>query len=113
MHEMSLCEAIIETAEKQASIQQYKSVKCIRLEIGELSCVEAEAMHFAFDAVAKESIADGATLIIDKVPGQGWCSQCEAKVEIKQRYDACPICAFYPLDIRQGDAMRIKDMEVI
>jgi len=113
MHEMSLCEAIIETAEKQASIHAYKSVKCIRLEIGKLSCVEPEAMRFAFAAVARNSIADGARLIIDEIAGLGWCSQCEAEVGIKQRYDACPNCGFYPLDIRQGDAMRIRDMEVI
>jgi len=113
MHEMSLCEAIIETAEKQASIQSYKNVKCIRLEIGVLSCVEPEAMRFAFEEVARNSIADGATLLIDEIPGLAWCSQCKMEVAIKQRYDICPACEFYPLEISQGDAMRIKDMEVM
>jgi len=112
VHEMSLCEDIIETAQEQASIQRYSSVKSIRLEIGRLSCVEPEAMRFAFDAVARNTIAEGAKLLIDEIPGRGWCSHCEAEVEINQRYDACPICEFYPLEIRQGDVMRIKDMEV-
>jgi len=112
MHEMSLCEGIIEIAEEQASIQNYSSVKSIRLEIGGLSCAEPEAMRFAFDAVAKGTIADGARLDIDQIPGQGWCTACENEVEIGQRYDACPLCEHYPLEIRAGDAMRIKDMEV-
>ena len=112
MHEMSLCEGIIEIAEEQASIQRYSSVKSIRLEIGSLSCAEPEAMRFAFDAVARGTIADGAKLEIDEVPGQGWCTTCQKEVEIGQRYDACPLCEHYPLEIRQGDTMRIKDMEV-
>jgi len=112
MHEMSLCEGIIEIAEEQASIQSYNKVKSIRLEIGWLSCAEPEAMRFAFDAVARGTIADGARLDIDQIPGKGWCTACENEVEIGQRYDACPLCEHYPLQIREGDAMRIKDMEV-
>ena len=112
MHEMSLCEGIIGIAEEQASIQSYNKVKSIRLEIGGLSCAEPEAMRFAFDAVAKGTIADGARLDIDQIPGKGWCTNCQKEVEIGQRYDACPLCEHYPLQIREGDAMRIKDMEV-
>ncbi|OIO74948.1 MAG: hydrogenase maturation nickel metallochaperone HypA [Zetaproteobacteria bacterium CG1_02_53_45] len=112
MHEMSLCESIIGIAEEQASVQHFSKVKSIRLEIGKLSCVQADAMAFAFDAVAKNTILDGARLEIDEVPGKGWCAGCSTEVEINQRYDGCPLCEYYPIEIRQGDAMRIKDMEV-
>ena len=112
MHEMSLCEGIIEIAEEQALIQRYSSVKSIRLEIGKLSCAEPEAMRFAFDAVANGTIAEGAKLFIAETPAMAWCNRCNAEVEIEQRYDACPLCENYPLEIRSGDAMRIKDMEV-
>jgi hydrogenase nickel incorporation protein HypA/HybF len=112
VHELSLCESIVELAEEKALTQKYKRVRTIRLEIGKLSCVEIEAMRFAFDAVAKNSVAEGAQLLIDVIPGKAWCSRCEAEVEVNQRYDGCPFCEFVPLEIRDGDAMRIKDMEV-
>ena len=112
MHELSLCEGIIETVEEQAVIQQYRRVKAVRLEIGSLSCVQAEAMAFAFDAVAKNTILEGAKLEIDEIPGKGWCSSCQNEVTMTQRYDGCPRCQYYPLEIRQGDEMRIKHVEV-
>jgi len=112
MHELSLCEGIIETVEEQAVIKQYSRVKAVRLEIGRLSCVEAEAMAFAFDAVAKGTMVEGARLEIDEVPGKGWCATCSSEVEISQRFDGCPLCEHYPIEIRQGDEMRIKHVEV-
>ncbi|MDQ6974946.1 MAG: hydrogenase maturation nickel metallochaperone HypA [Mariprofundaceae bacterium] len=112
MHEISLCESIIETVCKEATLERFCRVKSIRLEIGRLSCVNPEAMFFAFNAVAKDTIADGAVLFIDAIPAKAWCKHCDADVEIMQRYDACPHCEYYPLEIKQGDAMRIKDMEV-
>jgi len=112
MHELSLCEGIIETVEEQAVVQQYSKVKTVRLEIGKLSCVEAEAMAFAFDAVARNTILEGAKLEIDEVPGKAWCIKCNEEVEINQRYDGCPLCQYYPMEIRQGDEMRIKHVEV-
>jgi len=113
MHEMSLCESIIDTVDQQASLHGYQQVVAIHLEIGSLSCVETEAMHFAFAAVASGTIADGAVLYIHLLTATAWCQSCALEVMITERYDACPECGFYPLDIQQGDTMRIKDIEVI
>lgn len=113
MHELSLCENIVQMIEEQAQQHHFKQVKTIYLEIGRLSCVEADAMLFAFGAVAVGTVAEDAQLDIHVVPSLGWCCQCAAEVEIFQRYDACPVCEYYPLEIKQGETMRIKDLEVI
>ncbi len=113
MHELSLCKGIIELLQEHAKTDHYSQVKSIHLEIGKLSCVEPEALRFAFDVVAKASLAENATLEINEIPGQGWCKRCSSAVTIEQRFDACPSCDHYPLEIRQGDTMRIKHVEVI
>jgi len=113
MHELSLCEAIVETAQQQVAHHSCQRVLSIHLEIGKLSCVEVEAMQFAFEAVAKGGVADSAALKIDTIAGVAWCQQCQREVMIEQRYDACPECEACPLQVRQGDAMRIKEMEII
>ncbi len=113
MHEMSLCESIINTVTEQASLHAYEQVLSIHLEVGSLSCIETKAMYFSFTAVASGTIADGAVLCIHPVSAIAWCESCVMEVAITQRYDACPQCGFYPLDIQQGDTMRIKDIEVI
>lgn len=113
MHELSLCEGMIELLQEQAKANHFNQIKRIQLEVGRLSCVEPEALLFSFDVVAKGSIAENAILDIDEISGQGWCDQCTSEITIEQRFDPCPLCDHYPLEIRQGDKMRIKYVEVI
>lgn len=112
MHEMSLCESILGILEHQALEQQYRKVKTVWLEIGALSSVEPDAMRFCFDAVMQGSLADRARLEIVHVQGQAWCLQCSQNVIIHQRYEACPVCGSFQLQINDGEQMRIKELEV-
>lgn len=112
MHEMSLCESILQTLEQQAQAQHFKKVIQVWLEIGVLSSVEPEAMRFCFDVVMENSLADNAKLEIIIVAGQAWCLQCCQNVAIQQRYDECPVCGSYPLQVNDGEQMRIKELEV-
>ena len=112
MHEMSLCESIMQIIEDEAQRQGFKRVIRVRLEIGRLSGVEIEAMRFGFDAVTRDSLADGAELEIIQLPGTAWCLPCGCEVEVQQRFDACPQCGSYQLQVVSGDQMQIKDLEV-
>jgi hydrogenase nickel incorporation protein HypA/HybF len=112
MHEMSLCESILQIMEDEAQRQGYERVIRVRLEIGRLSGVEIEALRFAFDAVTRDSLADGAALQIMELPGRAWCLPCGCEVEVQQRFDACPRCGSHQLQVVGGDEMQIKDLEV-
>ena len=80
MHEMALCESVLQIVASTARRNAALRVKVVRLEIGELSQVEPDALRFAFDVVTRRSIADGARLEIDAVPGTAWCMQCARPV---------------------------------
>jgi hydrogenase nickel incorporation protein HypA/HybF len=112
MHEMSLCENIREVLEQQALQQNFHTVKTVWLEIGKLSSVEPSALHFGFEVVMKGSLAENAKLEIIEVDGQAWCFHCQKNVKIEQRYDSCPSCGAYQLQVNDGDQMRIKELEV-
>ncbi len=56
MHEISLLESVLDTLETQAEQQGFTQVKQVVLEIGALSCVEADALRFGFDAVMKNCV---------------------------------------------------------
>ncbi len=112
MHEMSLCEGVLQVLQSEAKAQNYSRVKTVWLEIGDLSSVEPEAMLFCFDAVTKNSLAEGAELIIVNVPGTAWCMKCSETVIIKNRFDECPQCGSYQLQVTAGDEMKIKELEV-
>lgn len=112
MHEMSLCEGILQILEDNARSQGFKRVITVWLEIGGLSGVEPEAMRFSFDAITRGTLADQAHLEIIETPGQAWCLQCAKKIQVKQRFDECPECGSYQLQVVAGEEMKIKELEV-
>jgi hydrogenase nickel incorporation protein HypA/HybF len=112
MHEMSLCEGVLQILEDHARSQGFRQVKTVWLEIGALSGVDPEAMRFGFDAVMKGTLAHGARLEIIDLPGQAWCLPCSKPVAVTARFDACPECGSYQVQVTGGDEMRIKELEV-
>lgn len=113
MHEMSLTEGVVRILEEQAATHGFSKVKTVWLEIGELSNVDPESMLFCFGAVAKSSpIAAEAVLEIIHVSGQAFCLSCGATVAVSNRFDPCPDCGAFGLQITAGGDMRIKELEV-
>jgi hydrogenase nickel incorporation protein HypA/HybF len=112
MHELALCQSVVETVREQARIHGFGRVSAVRLEIGALSCVSAEAIDFCFSAVSRGTVADGARLELIRVPGQACCLDCGSSTMVQERHDACGRCGGHRLRIVQGEEMRIKDLEV-
>ncbi|MEA3413397.1 MAG: hydrogenase maturation nickel metallochaperone HypA [Pseudomonadota bacterium] len=112
MHELSLCEGVLQVLEDSARTQGYTRVKTVWLEIGCLSGVEVEAMRFGFDVVTNGTLADNARLEVIEVAGEAWCMRCSKTVSVAQRFDACPDCGSYQLQVTGGDEMKIKELEV-
>ena len=113
MHEMSLAEGILQIIEDYAKAQRFARVSVVVLEIGQLAGVEAEALRFCFDAVTRDTLADGAELQVIDVPGSGWCLGCSESVPITQLYDACPHCGGYQVHPVGGTEMRVKELAVV
>jgi hydrogenase nickel incorporation protein HypA/HybF len=113
MHEMSLAESVLGAIEDAARAQRFRAVKTVRLEIGRLAAVELDALRFAFDVVKRGGIADGARLEIVDVPGAAWCMRCCDTVPLAARGDACPRCGGFQLQVSGGEALRIKELEVV
>ena len=112
MHEMSLCEGVVQALQDNARSQGFSRVRTVWLEIGRFAGVETEAMRFCFDAVTRGTLAEGATLEIIDLPGRAWCMDCGDTVTLDQRYDPCPVCGGYQLQPTAGDELRIKQLEV-
>lgn len=112
MHEMSICEGILQVMEEQAEQQNFSRVKRVWLEIGPLSGVELEALRFGFDVVTRNSLAEHAELEIIETPGEAWCLECSKTVPVRQRFDSCPECDSYQLQVTSGEELRIKELEV-
>lgn len=112
MHEMSLAEGVMQLIEDAARKDPFKHVTAVWLEIGQLSGVEPQAMAFCFDAVTRNTVADGARLEIITLPGSGWCMACAKTVPMSEVFGECPDCGGYQLQVTSGTDMRVKELEV-
>lgn len=112
MHEMSLCESLIQVIEEQAETGQFSRVKTVFLQVGQFAGIEPDAMQFCFDVVRRGTIADSAALVIDLLPLQAFCVDCEQNVSLSERLSPCPLCNGNRLHYQGGDEMRITQLEV-
>lgn len=112
MHEMSLTEGVLQILQDHAKSNGFERVKTVWLEIGALSGVEIEAIRFCFNVVMQGTLADGAKLEIVHMPGEAWCMPCGKSVTVKERFEPCPDCGSFQLQITGGDQMQVKELEV-
>jgi hydrogenase nickel incorporation protein HypA/HybF len=112
MHEMALAESILQIVADTARAHAATRVCAVQLEIGTLSHVEESALRFCFDAVTRNTVADGARLEVDTVPGRAWCMPCGESVPLARLGEPCPHCGSYQLQVVAGNEMKVREIEV-
>ncbi|MCX8144851.1 MAG: hydrogenase maturation nickel metallochaperone HypA [Azovibrio sp.] len=112
MHEMALAEGVLQLVEDTARREGARRVQTVVLEIGALASVEVEALRFCFAAVTRDSLAAGAALEIQTVPGAGWCLPCGKRVPMRELHGACPNCGSYQVQPTAGTEMRVKEIAI-
>ncbi len=112
MHELSLVMSIIDIAEQQAKKANAVSVDEIELDIGELSGIEEQAFDFAWQQAIKDTVLSCAERVINKIPGEALCMECDALFPVHQLYDACPVCGKHFITIQKGKELRVKSLVV-
>jgi hydrogenase nickel incorporation protein HypA/HybF len=109
MHEMSITQSVIELCEAHA---QGRRVQVVVLQIGALSGVVPESVEFCFEACSKGTLADGARLEIERIPGAGRCPACGTETPIETLFDSCPSCGAFGLEAVSGEELRVKELEL-
>jgi hydrogenase nickel incorporation protein HypA/HybF len=112
VHEVSLVESIVDLVAEEQRKQFFARVRMIRLTVGALGHAEPDALRFCFDAVTRGTVADGARLEIQIVPGEGWCAVCRQYAQVSERFAACPVCDHGPMRLTAGDELRLAELEV-
>jgi len=108
VHELSITQSMVELCEQNAGGRRVLSVT---MEIGELSGMVPEAVEFCFDACTRDTLLEGAQLIIDLIPGRGRCN-CGVESPLQTYYDPCPACGGFGLTVTAGEELRVRELEV-
>jgi len=109
MHEMSITQGIIDLCLEYAGGRRIRSLD---VEIGELSSAVPEAIEFCFEACSLETLLEGATLTIIRVPGVGLCQECGRETPLTELYGACQHCSSHRVTIVMGEELRVREIEV-
>lgn len=112
MHELSMAEGLLQVIEEAAHRQGYQKVRTVWVEVGKFAGVDAEALKFCFEIVAKNSLAANAALEIIPLPLVAWCLPCGKTVGIDLEEGACVECGSRQVQISGGQELRVKEVEV-
>jgi len=111
MHELALSQSIIELVLERAQQEGLSTITRVVLEIGAAAGVEPESLRFCFDAVTRDTPAQGAELRIEAVPLWARCRDCGLEFEPEGLLAGCPCCrAMAPL-FTSGRELRVKEFE--
>ncbi|MGH3343361.1 MAG: hydrogenase maturation nickel metallochaperone HypA [Carbonactinosporaceae bacterium] len=109
MHELGLCEAILDAVERRAGGRRVASV---RVRIGALHRVVEPALNRGFSAVAAGTVAEGARVSLVCVPAVVACRACGGRTESEYPTGACPACGAAAPELSGGDELVLDSIEL-
>lgn len=112
MHELALTEGILKIAAGEAEKHRVKRVVSIRLKVGELSGVVPALIQEYFNIVSRGTAAEGASIIVEKVPGVVGCLDCGEESKIEKMRLKCSKCGGYNVKIISGREYYVDSLEV-
>lgn len=112
VHELAIAENIVRIVEESVRLDQGERVLTIEVAAGKMTGIVTETLEFCFGFAAKDTIADGARLVVETVPLGGRCRKCSAEFEIEDLLFACPSCASTDIKMVSGDELYVKQVEV-
>jgi hydrogenase nickel incorporation protein HypA/HybF len=113
MHEMGIAMEIIKiaTASIPPDIKDARVVQ-INLQIGRLSAVIPSSLHFCFDIAAKDTPLADAKLVIEEIPVEARCNDCNHHWYLDEPVFLCQKCQSSHLNILSGRELNIKSIEI-
>lgn len=113
MHEFGIATSALRLVLDHARAHDAVRVTRVRLRIGALSGVDADALRFAFSALVPGTVAQEAALEIEDVPAFARCAGCGLEFAAGDDFVcACPTCGALSADIRRGRELDLASIEL-
>jgi hydrogenase nickel incorporation protein HypA/HybF len=112
MHELSVCQALVQQLESVSAANGGGRVELVRLRIGPLSGVEAALLRHAFPLAAAGSIAADAELVIETAAVEVQCADCGARSPAAANRMLCGACNGYRVRAVSGHEMLLESVEL-
>ena len=115
MHELPVTEEILKIALNHGERNGAKKIVRIYLTIGELTDLIDEWVQRYFDYLSKDSIAQDAELIIERIPIKVLCGGCGETFEVDRKTldFTCPSCGEKGAALLSGREFTVKSIEIM
>lgn len=113
MHELSICQALIEQVDMIARDSHSSMVTDVHVGIGPLSGVEADLLADAFPIATAGTVATDAVLHVRKTPVRVRCSQCDTESDATVSRLVCGHCGDWRTNLVSGDELILERVELI
>lgn len=112
MHELSVCQALIDEVARIATSRRARTVERITIEVGRLSGVEPGLLARAFEVARLGTCAAQAELSIAVPEIVVHCNDCGASSSAQPNRLLCASCGGYRTRVLEGDGLRLRAVEL-
>ena len=113
MHEISLCQSLIDQVQQIAVTHGALNVGLVILRIGPLSGVDSSLMQHAYPFAAAGSLAAESKLLIELSPLRVRCEDCGSETEVEPSLLICAVCGSHHTELVSGDEMTLMSVELV
>jgi hydrogenase nickel incorporation protein HypA/HybF len=112
MHELPVTQSLLELALEHA--EKAGAVRILRLNItiGNLASIVDDSVQFYWDIISKETIAEGAELVFQRIATEIKCLDCNRSYLPVDGISACPKCSGYHVKVIAGQEFYLDSIEV-
>jgi hydrogenase nickel incorporation protein HypA/HybF len=112
MHELAICQALMQQVDAIAVERNAQSVTCVTVGIGPLSGVEAQLLVNAFSIARAGTAASSSELKVEHLPVKVRCNSCEQESEVKPNKMTCAHCGDWRTTLVSGDELMLLSVEL-
>jgi len=112
MHELAVTQSILDICLRHAEEANAARITDINLVIGQFSSIVDDSVQFYWDMIADGTIAHGAVLHFNRIPGEMTCRTCGHVFQPTDRTFACPSCGSVAVRITRGEEFRVDSIDV-
>jgi len=113
MHELSLCQDLIDQVTELARKHQARSVACVRVQIGQLAGVEPLLLESAFTIARTGTVAGQAEMITEVVSPRVVCNACGIESDVTPSCLLCLACGGNDTRLIRGDELILARVELV
>jgi hydrogenase nickel incorporation protein HypA/HybF len=112
MHELSVCQALIDQVARVAREQRAARISAIHVSVGPLSGIEPQLLEQAYPLAAAGSLAEEAELCIESAPIRVYCDQCDQESTATASRLVCAECGNWRTTLVSGDELLLTHVEL-